>query len=93
MRLPDIAVPFAWARERDGPGAIGARHRRRSSCHCTLFPVAIGAAAAGATSLSNPFLKGLTKSGCVLVVQVDLVGDAIKGEGDGLIGLGPDSSI
>ncbi|EFF79860.1 hypothetical protein HMPREF0970_01210 [Schaalia odontolytica F0309] len=43
MRLPDIAVPFAWARERDGPGAIGARHRRRSSCHCTLFPVAIGA--------------------------------------------------
>jgi len=46
-------------------------------------------AAAGATSLSNPFLKGLTKSGCMLVVQVDLVGDAIKGEGDGLIGLGP----
>ena len=46
-------------------------------------------AAAGATSLSDPFLKGLTKSSCMLVVQVDLVGDAIKGEGDGLIGLGP----
>ena len=45
--------------------------------------------ATGTASLSDPLLEGFTERGCVLIVQVDLIGDAVKGESDGLVGLGP----